>query len=91
MKLKSIDFMQVLFDFSPTNVGCGLICSHLVNCSVLAGAVISWGFLWPLISQKTDDWYPADLEGIDFKGLYGYKVTKRKNYEQIYPFLFLFS
>ncbi|KAJ3675800.1 hypothetical protein LUZ60_004842 [Juncus effusus] len=62
------------FDFSPTYVGCGLICPHIVNCSVLLGAIISWGFLWPFISTKAGDWYPQDLESNDFKGLYGYKV-----------------
>ncbi|KAK4483234.1 hypothetical protein RD792_010417 [Penstemon davidsonii] len=62
------------FDFSPTYVGCGLICPHIVNCSVLFGAIISWGFLWPFISQRAGDWYPADLGSNDFKGLYGYKV-----------------
>ncbi|KAK4346176.1 hypothetical protein RND71_032515 [Anisodus tanguticus] len=62
------------FDFSPTYVGCGLICPHIVNCSVLLGAIISWGILWPLISQRAGDWYPADLGSNDFKGLYGYKV-----------------
>ncbi|KAL6136059.1 hypothetical protein ACLB2K_061360 [Fragaria x ananassa] len=62
------------FDFSPTYVGCGLICPHIVNCSVLFGAIISWGFLWPLISQHAGHWYPADLGSNDFKGLYGYKV-----------------
>ncbi|RDY02495.1 putative metal-nicotianamine transporter YSL6 [Mucuna pruriens] len=62
------------FDFSPTYVGCGLICPHLVNCSVLLGAIISWGFLWPFISGHAGDWYPADLGNNDFKGLYGYKV-----------------
>lgn len=62
------------FDFSPTYVGCGLICPHIVNCSVLLGAIISWGFLWPFISQHAGDWYPADLNSNDFKGLYGYKV-----------------
>ncbi|KAL9241795.1 hypothetical protein vseg_015861 [Gypsophila vaccaria] len=62
------------FDFSPTYVGCGLICPHIVNCSVLFGAVFSWGFLWPYISNYAGDWYPADLGKSDFKGLYGYKV-----------------
>ncbi|KAG6659754.1 probable metal-nicotianamine transporter YSL6 isoform X1 [Carya illinoinensis] len=62
------------FDFSPTYVGCGLICPHIVNCSVLLGAIISWGFLWPFISQYAGDWYPADLESNNVKGLYGYKV-----------------
>ncbi|XAR58297.1 hypothetical protein NMG60_11026743 [Bertholletia excelsa] len=62
------------FDFSPTYVGCGLICPHIVNSSVLLGAIVSWGFLWPYIFQYAGDWYPADLESNDFKGLYGYKV-----------------
>ncbi|XP_052195441.1 probable metal-nicotianamine transporter YSL6 isoform X2 [Diospyros lotus] len=62
------------FDFSPTYVGCGLICPHVVNCSVLLGAIISWGILWPFISKHAGDWYPADLGSNDFKGLYGYKV-----------------
>ncbi|RAL49740.1 hypothetical protein DM860_002031 [Cuscuta australis] len=62
------------FDFSPTYVGCGLICPHIVNCSVLLGSIISWGFLWPFISQYAGDWYPSNLESNDFKGLYGYKV-----------------
>ncbi|XP_051226041.1 probable metal-nicotianamine transporter YSL6 [Lolium perenne] len=62
------------FDFSPTYIGCGLICPHIVNCSALLGAIISWGFLWPYISTKAGEWYPADLGSNDFKGLYGYKV-----------------
>ncbi|WJX81161.1 putative metal-nicotianamine transporter ysl6, variant 2 [Trifolium repens] len=62
------------FDFSPTYVGCGLICPHIVNCSVLLGAIVSWGFLWPFVSKHAGDWYPADLGSNDFKGLYGYKV-----------------
>ncbi|KAI3725926.1 hypothetical protein L1987_65722 [Smallanthus sonchifolius] len=62
------------FDFSPTYIGCGLICPHIVNCSVLFGAIISWGALWPFITTRAGDWYPADLGSNDFKGLYGYKV-----------------
>ncbi|XXG49826.1 hypothetical protein AAC387_Pa02g3891 [Persea americana] len=62
------------FDFSPTYIGCGLICPHIVNCSVLLGAIISWGFLWPFISKHAGDWYPAGLGSNDFQGLYGYKV-----------------
>ncbi|KAM0839055.1 hypothetical protein ACQ4PT_060551 [Festuca glaucescens] len=62
------------FDFSPTYIGCGLICPHIVNCSTLLGAIISWGFLWPYITTKAGEWYPADLGSNDFEGLYGYKV-----------------
>uniref|UniRef100_A0A6P4ABZ8 probable metal-nicotianamine transporter YSL6 n=1 Tax=Ziziphus jujuba TaxID=326968 RepID=A0A6P4ABZ8_ZIZJJ len=62
------------FDFNPTFVGCGFIMPHIVSCSVLLGAIVSWGFLWPFISKHAGDWYPADLGNNDFKGLYGYKV-----------------
>ncbi|RVW45216.1 putative metal-nicotianamine transporter YSL6 [Vitis vinifera] len=65
------------FDFSPTYVGCGLICPHIVNCSVLLGAIISWGFLWPFISQHAGDWYPADLGSNDFKGRTLFKISLR--------------
>ncbi|XWS43989.1 hypothetical protein CRYUN_Cryun15aG0006300 [Craigia yunnanensis] len=40
------------FDFSPTYIGCGLICLHIVNCSVLLGAILSWDFPWPFISAQ---------------------------------------
>ncbi|CAN6472524.1 unnamed protein product [Victoria cruziana] len=62
------------FDFSPTYIGCGVICPHIVNCSVLLGAIISWGILWPYITTHAGDWYPDGLRNNDFKGLYGYKV-----------------
>lgn len=63
------------FDFSMTYIGAGLICPHIVNVSVLLGAIVSWGLMWPLIKNHEGDWYPADLKSYDFKGLYGYKVT----------------
>nr|CAD1836631.1 unnamed protein product [Ananas comosus var. bracteatus] len=59
------------FDFSPTYLGCGLICPHIVNCSVLLGAIISWGILWPFITARAGDWYPDNLGSNDFRGLYG--------------------
>ncbi|GJN27825.1 hypothetical protein PR202_gb15878 [Eleusine coracana subsp. coracana] len=65
---------KVYFDSSPTYIGCGLLTPHIVNCSALLGAIISWGFLWPYISTKAGDWYPSNLGSNDFKGLYGYKV-----------------
>ncbi|CAN6228922.1 unnamed protein product, partial [Urochloa humidicola] len=33
------------FDFSPTYVGVGMICSHIVNISILLGAILSWGIM----------------------------------------------
>ncbi|KAG0578467.1 hypothetical protein KC19_4G025400 [Ceratodon purpureus] len=65
---------MMYFDFSLTYVGAGIICPHIVNFSVLLGAILSWGLMWPLISNNEGDWYPAGLKSSDFRGLYGYKV-----------------
>ncbi|KAG6550002.1 hypothetical protein Mapa_008514 [Marchantia paleacea] len=63
------------FDFNMTYVGAGIICPHIVNCSVMLGAVVSWGLLWPLIKRNEGTWYPAGLNpNQDFRGLFGYKV-----------------
>ncbi|XP_057950789.1 metal-nicotianamine transporter YSL3 [Malania oleifera] len=62
------------FDFSMTYVGAGMICSHLVNLSLLLGAVLSWGIMWPLIGQLKGDWFPATLPESSMKSLNGYKV-----------------
>ncbi|KAJ7945098.1 Metal-nicotianamine transporter like [Quillaja saponaria] len=62
------------FDFSMTFVGAGMICSHLVNLSLLLGAVLSFGLMWPLIDKLKGDWFPPSLEESNMKGLYGYKV-----------------
>ncbi|KAG2660228.1 hypothetical protein PVAP13_1KG414700 [Panicum virgatum] len=58
---------------SMTYVGSGMICPHLVNISTLLGAILSWGILWPLISKRKGDWYPADVTERSMTGLYGYK------------------
>ncbi|KAG9129985.1 hypothetical protein Leryth_007101 [Lithospermum erythrorhizon] len=39
----------------------GMICSHLVNLSLLFGAVLSWGLMWPLIRERKGDWFPANV------------------------------
>ncbi|KAL3688952.1 hypothetical protein R1sor_015261 [Riccia sorocarpa] len=63
------------FDFSATYIGSGIICPHIVNCSVLFGAIVSWGLMWPLIQNREGDWYPTGLNpGRDFRGIFGYKV-----------------
>ncbi|XP_042000527.1 metal-nicotianamine transporter YSL3-like [Salvia splendens] len=62
------------FDFSMTYVGAGMICSHLVNVSLLLGAVLSWGIMWPLIDQRKGDWFPKDIKESSMKSLNGYKV-----------------
>jgi hypothetical protein len=51
-----------------------MICPHIVNMSLLFGAVLTWGFLWPWIAQKEGSWYPSGLDEHAFGGLFGYKV-----------------
>ncbi|KAL3524439.1 hypothetical protein ACH5RR_017273 [Cinchona calisaya] len=62
------------FDFSMTYIGAGMICSHLVNLSLLFGAVLSWGIMWPLIHEHKGDWFPKTLPESSMKSLNGYKV-----------------
>ncbi|XP_024969437.1 metal-nicotianamine transporter YSL3-like [Cynara cardunculus var. scolymus] len=62
------------FDFSMTYIGAGMICSHLVNLSLLAGAVLSYGVMWPLIGDRKGNWFPASLSESSMKSLNGYKV-----------------
>ncbi|KAK4843353.1 hypothetical protein QYF36_007147 [Acer negundo] len=62
------------FDFGMTYVGAGMICSHLVNLSLLLGAVLSYGIMWPLINRLKGNWFSESLQESDMKSLYGYKV-----------------
>lgn len=62
------------FDFSMTYIGAGMICSHLVNLSLLFGALLSWGVMWPLIRGLNGEWFPATLSESSMKSLNGYKV-----------------
>lgn len=62
------------FDFSLTYVGAGMICSHLVNLSLLIGAVLSWGVMWPLLSELKGTWYSGNFPESSMKSLQGYKV-----------------
>ncbi|ONK58855.1 uncharacterized protein A4U43_C08F430 [Asparagus officinalis] len=62
------------FDFSLTYVGAGMICSHLVNISLLLGAVLSWGVMWPLIREEKGVWFPATISESSMESLQGYKV-----------------
>ncbi|XP_059443075.1 metal-nicotianamine transporter YSL1-like [Corylus avellana] len=62
------------FDFNMTFVGAGMICSHLVNLSLLLGAVLSYGIMWPLIDRLKGNWFLESLQESDMKSLYGYKV-----------------
>eukprot|EP00253_Pinus_taeda_P031056 PITA_31056 len=63
---------EFYFDFSATYIGAGMLCPHLVNLSILFGAVISWGLMWPLIDKHKGDWYTAADSSM--QGLKAYKV-----------------
>eukprot|EP00775_Hariotina_reticulata_P009952 gene9952-10107_t len=62
------------FDWQQNYIGSGMICPHIVNWSMLLGAILSWGIMWPLMEKREGDWYPAGLDPHDFQGLFGYKV-----------------
>lgn len=62
------------FDFSSTYVGVGIICPYMVNISLLIGAILSWGVMWPLIEQKKGDWYSAETSESSLHGIQGYRV-----------------
>ncbi|XP_015070576.1 probable metal-nicotianamine transporter YSL7 [Solanum pennellii] len=62
------------FDFSATYVGVGMICPYLVNVSLLVGAILSWGIMWPLIEDRKGHWYPADQSPTSLHGIQGYRV-----------------
>ncbi|CAN1832016.1 Probable metal-nicotianamine transporter YSL7 [Linum perenne] len=65
---------KFFFDFSATYVGVGMICPYLVNLSLLLGAVLSWGLMWPLINNQRGNWYSAELPQSSLSGLQGYKI-----------------
>ncbi|THU74320.1 hypothetical protein C4D60_Mb04t32120 [Musa balbisiana] len=65
---------KFFFDFSMTYVGAGMICSHIVNLSLLLGAVLSWGIMWPLISDLKEDWFSGSIPKSSMRSLQGYKV-----------------
>ncbi|WRX13687.1 Oligopeptide transporter [Theobroma cacao] len=62
------------FDFSSTYVGVGMICPYMVNVSLLIGAIISWGIMWPMIESKKGIWYSANLSPSSLHGIQGYRV-----------------
>ncbi|CAM0957268.1 unnamed protein product [Alopecurus aequalis] len=61
------------FDFSPTFLGVGMICPHVINLALLFGAIISWGFVYPFLETKHGEWYHTDSAS-SLKGMNGYKV-----------------
>ncbi|KAJ4710426.1 Oligopeptide transporter [Melia azedarach] len=65
---------RFFFDFSTTYVGVGMICPYMVNISLLLGAILSWGIMWPIIDTKKGLWYSADLPESNLHGMNGYRV-----------------
>nr|GLL41070.1 probable metal-nicotianamine transporter YSL7 [Ipomoea trifida] len=61
------------FDFSATYVGVGMICPYIINISVLLGAILSWGIMWPLIQNRKGDWY-TEPSNTSLHGIQGYRV-----------------
>ncbi|KAF2615880.1 hypothetical protein F2Q70_00013003 [Brassica cretica] len=57
-----------------TFVGAGMICSHMVNLSLLLGAILSYGLMWPLLDKLKGSWFPDNLDEHNMKSIYGYKV-----------------
>lgn len=53
------------FDFNLSYVGAGMISPHIANLSMLFGAILSYGIMWPLLSNREGDWYPAGLKASD--------------------------
>ncbi|KAJ0914543.1 putative oligopeptide transporter, OPT superfamily [Helianthus annuus] len=62
------------FDFSTMYVGVGMICPYLINVSLLLGAILSWGIMWPLIETQEGHWYKDGLGQGSFHGIQGYRV-----------------
>ncbi|KAJ4822821.1 hypothetical protein Tsubulata_015823 [Turnera subulata] len=62
------------FDFSSTYVGVGMICPSMVNISLLIGAILSWGIMWPAIEAKKGIWYSASVSGSSLHGIQGYRI-----------------
>ncbi|KAL3845051.1 hypothetical protein ACJIZ3_002454 [Penstemon smallii] len=71
--LKAFD-NRFYFDFSATYVGVGMICPYLINISLLVGAILSWGIMWPLIDDRKGHWYSAEYKQSSLHGLQGYRV-----------------
>ncbi|EEF30280.1 probable metal-nicotianamine transporter YSL7 [Ricinus communis] len=65
---------RFFFDFSSTYVGVGMICPYMVNISLLLGAIVSWGIMWPLIEAKKGIWFPDHLPGNSLHGIQGYRI-----------------
>ena len=52
-----------------------MIIPYVVSYSLMFGAILSNGIMWPLISRQEGNWYPAGQPAQSFEGLFGYKVS----------------
>ena len=52
----------------------GMIIPYVVSYSLMFGAILSQGIMWPLIAKQEGNWYPAGESAQSFAGLFGYKV-----------------
>jgi hypothetical protein len=43
--------------------------------SMVVGAGVSWGVLWPVLDGKAGDWFPAGLPAWNAQGLFGYQLV----------------
>ena len=68
-----------------------MICPYTINISLLLGAILSWGLMWPLIEKKKGDWFSAELHASSFHGLQSYKVKKKSLNCSYVPFQYLLS
>uniref|UniRef100_A0A8I6YGL3 Uncharacterized protein n=1 Tax=Hordeum vulgare subsp. vulgare TaxID=112509 RepID=A0A8I6YGL3_HORVV len=55
-------------NLNGTYIGVGMIRPYLINISMLVGAILSWGFLWPYIETKNGSWYAANLQEGSLRG-----------------------
>lgn len=77
--LHTLQICRFYFDFSTMYVGVGMICPYLINVSLLLGAILSWGIMWPLIEAQEGNWYQAGLGQGSFHGIQGYRVRNQNS------------
>lgn len=75
LMLTSVCWTDYLYSLSSVLTFAGMIVPYVVAYSMMWGAIASWGIMWPLLTKKEGDWYPAGLSEGDFRGLFGYKAS----------------
>eukprot|EP01134_Creolimax_fragrantissima_P005973 CFRG5973T1 len=62
------------FTFELNYIGVGMLCPIVVSYSMMWGALLGWGILWPIVDGKSGVWYDESHVGNDMQGAFGYKV-----------------